>query len=244
MRFISTTIAAALAATPVFADGLICERVLSYGAGEVPGHERTFYAHGCDAFQYFDLSAHEVAQLGEHCNIPLYPTDPPPPEGEEAVLYAFDQLYEGTRDVLTQPRGVANGASFDRDNLTSMGVSEFDGQNVVRVRSATDNNPVTLRVAGGGTVWSGTVGAGDTFIATGTGPQTVIAQTGSRSITKATGGHPFSDVGTETYETSVRVEGRAVQTFAPGGEIGGGSRQMGARTDRCGPLGAVIPPRG
>jgi hypothetical protein len=242
MRIFTTTLIAALAATPALADGPNCERVVSlWSNGQaVDTSTLTFYAHGCDAFQYQDLSEHRIAQLGEHCEIPIYPTDPPEVEAEEIVVYAFDQPYTGTRNVLTQPRGVANGASFDRDNLTSMGVSTFDGQHVMRVRSATNGNPVTIRQAGGGTVFSGTVDAGDTFVAVG-GPGTYIAQTGSRTITKATGPQDFNDGATESFAASVRVEGTSTRTFAPGGESGAGARQMGARTDRCGYPGEAIP---
>jgi hypothetical protein len=110
----------------------------------------------------------------------------------------------------------------------------------MRVRSATNGNPVTIRQAGGGTVFSGTVDAGDTFVAVG-GPGTYIAQTGSRTITKATGPQDFNDGATESFAASVRVEGTSTRTFAPGGESGAGARQMGARTDRCGYPGEAIP---
>jgi hypothetical protein len=251
MRIFTTTLIAALAATPALADGPNCERVVSlWSNGQaVDTSTLTFYAHGCDAFQYQDLSEHRIAQLGEHCEIPIYPTDPPLPEdGEQAIVTVL--VEQGftipARDatILAPPRGVANGASFDRDNLTSMGVSTFDGQHVMRVRSATNGNPVTIRQAGGGTVFSGTVGAGDTFVAVG-GPGTYIAQTGSRSITKATGPQSFNDA--DTVNVPERQGTRSIDrsyTTGPTTGQGGGTgyvAQGGPRTDRCGYPGEAIP---
>jgi hypothetical protein len=110
-----------------------------------------------------------------------------------------EEVEEEITEVSEVPYGVADGSVHERDNLTSMGASSTTGQQVMRVRSASDNNPVTIRRAGGGEVFSGTVDAGDTFVQVG-GPGTYIAQTGSRSITKATGPQTFTDR-TETTRT-------------------------------------------
>lgn len=234
------------------ADELLCERDHTFfdGGQLVDTDTLTFYAHGCDRFQYRDIGLAQAAALlsagqcsieasadGNGCGAGYEETE----DGECVSIRVVEFEVEFEVPALTQPRGVANGAQFDRDNLTSMGVSAFDGQNVMRVRSATPNNPVTLRVAGGGVVWSGTVGAGDTFIATGTGSQTVIAQTGSRTITKATGPQTFNDLGTETRtETDTRTETSV--TSVRGGGASSPARQPGPRTDRCAPLGGSVLP--
>jgi hypothetical protein len=206
MRLIAITTAAALVATSAFADGPICERDIS-----IPGVDTaslTFYAHGCDRFQYQPLTAAQVLNLGEHCSVESYASGG---TEEETVV---DQVEYGA----TQP------GDFDRDNLTSMGMATSNGQQVMRVRSATDGNPVSIRRAGGGVVWSGTVGAGDTFVQVG-GSGTYIATTGSRTITKATGSHSFTD----RTETTVTVE-----------REGGDFYQPGPRTSRCGFPGEAI----
>lgn len=181
-------VGAILAAGHAMADGLICERAVSFAAGELPGAERTFYAHGCDRFQYQPLTAGQVANLGEHCTV-----------GEFGAQTIMEEEYVVVRERRI-PYGVADGSIHHRDNLTSMGASATTGEQVLRVRSATDGNPVSIRRAGGGVVWSGTVGRGDTFVSVGQSG-TYIATTGSRTITKATGPQTFND--TTTIEVFV-----------------------------------------
>lgn len=110
------------------------------------------------------------------------------------------------RDVereVTKPRGVADGSVHDRPNLTSMGVAKSDGKTIVRVRT-TQEGPVTIRKAGGGVVFDGTVGKGDTLVEV-DGGGTYIAEVEGRKITKATGPQEFNDIDTvtETVEETV-----------------------------------------
>lgn len=90
-------------------------------------------------------------------------------------------------------REVADGAVFEKDNLTSMGYAASDGATIMRIRSS-QAQTVHLRKAGGGTqVFE--VGPGDTFVEV-PGPGTYIADfkgTGA-SKTKATGPQTFPDV--------------------------------------------------
>lgn len=198
------------------ADGPFCERPLSYGANETPGAERTFYAHGCDRFQYQPLSDARVRNLlaSGHCDV---------------ESYASGGTVE--EEVVSVDYGVADGSEHNRDNLTSMGAAASSGGQVLRVRSASNGNPVSIRRAGGGEVFSGTVDAGDTFIQVGQSG-TYIATTGTRTITKATGPQTFDDVDT----ISVPFDNSDPWTNP--------NNQPGPRTDRCGFPGEAIPPQG
>ena len=53
------TAATALLTAPAIAQ---CEREVTYFSGSLVA-DPVFYAHGCDAFQYHDLSARQAAQL-------------------------------------------------------------------------------------------------------------------------------------------------------------------------------------
>ncbi|AGH16006.1 hypothetical protein DVVG_00020 [Dunaliella viridis virus SI2] len=207
---IITTAALAIMATTASAQ-MLCEREVSFGANEVPGAERTFYAHGCDRFQYQPLTEHQVLNLGEHCSVE---SSADGGTSEEEIEIVEEVPYE-----------VADGSVHHRDNLTSMGASVTTGQQVMRVRSATAGNHVSIRRAGGGEVWSGAVGAGDTMVQVGQAG-TYIATTNSRRITKATGPQTFVDRTVTTETVTVEHESEA--------------RQPGPRTDRCGPLGSVV----
>jgi hypothetical protein len=85
---ITTTAALALMATAAFADGPFCERPVSFGAGEIPGAERTFYAHGCDRFQYQPLSEAHARNLiaSGNCDVESYGT------GEEVEITAEEEV--------------------------------------------------------------------------------------------------------------------------------------------------------
>jgi len=140
----------------------------------------TLYDHGCHAFATSDLSENQARQLWNagHCSMWN-----PASGGVEEV------------EVVDVDYGNADGSEHARDNLTSMGAAASSGNQVMRVRSASNGNPVEIRRAGGGVVFSGTVNAGDTFVQVG-GPGTYIATTGSRTITKATGPQTFGDTST------------------------------------------------
>lgn len=211
MKTLTLTAAAlALIAGPALSQ-VHCERAVSFGAGETPGAERTFYAHGCDRFQYTPLTPAQAANLigSGNCSV-------------ESSTDDAGQIVEVTVPLEYE---VADGSAHAQDNLTSMGEAVLAGGQVLRVRSATDGNNVTIARAGSGLVWSGTVGAGDTFVNVGA-PGTYIAQTDSRRITKATGPQAFADF---TIEERV-LEGS------------GGVSWNGPRTARCGTGGAAVPP--
>lgn len=200
------------------ADGPFCERPLSYGANETPGAERVFYAHGCDRFQYQPLSDATLRNLlaSGACDV---------------ESYASGGTVEEEVEVPTVEYDTADGSQHERDNLTSMGVSTGTGDHVLRVRSASAGNPVSIQRYGAGEVWAGTVGAGDTFVRVGDAG-TYIATTGSRTITKATGNQPFNDVETVTVEREV---GNVDLWTNP-------NDQPGPRTARCGFPGEAIAP--
>lgn len=244
--FAISTAALVLSAGSALAQPLLCEReVTRYSGGKLVDTDTlTFYAHGCDAFQYHPLTAHQVANLGAHCELPIYPTDAPVAEEEIEVVEVETIERPGGVATTVTPRGVADGSVHSRDNLTSMGIAASDGQHVLRVRSATNGNPVTIRRAGTGTVWTGTVDAGDTLIGFSQGG-TYIATTGSRTITKATGPQTFNDVTQTPYgpQTVESVTTRTVTRPAQGSGELIFARQGGPRTDRCAPLGGSVPPR-
>ena len=224
--FATSVLALAFATSAAMADGPICEREITlYQDGQlVDTSQLTFYPHGCDRFQYQPMTEAQVLSLGEHCSVESYASG-----GTEE-----EEVTEDVPAVTDEvPYGVADGSVHNRDNLTSMGINS-NGDHVMRVRSATDGNPVTIRRAGGGTVFTGTVGAGDTLINVGQGG-TYIAQTGSRSITKATGNQPFNDVivvsPADTVTRTVTVELDEAEFY-----------QTGPRTDRCGFPGEAIAP--
>lgn len=212
-NLIMTTTALVLSAGVASADMLFCERDITLANG-VDGSSLTFYAHGCDRFQYQPLSERQVLNLGEHCSV----------ESNSSGGFFEEEIEE---EYVTVEYGVADGSSHSRDNLTSMGNAASDGDAVLRVRLA-DAGAVTIRRAGGGTVFSGNLGAGDTFLDFPQGG-TYIAQMPQRTRVKATGPHTFNDLGTRTV---------TVITEIPENE----NVQPGPRTDRCGMFGEVIPP--
>jgi hypothetical protein len=213
MKTMFTAIAAMALTVTAASAQQFCERVgTRFVEGQfVHSTSLPFYAHGCDRFQHTELSAQQAANLlaSGNCSIEASPSGGTEEEEIEVVL-----------DYETTVPG-----EFSQDNLTSMGAAISNGQQVMRVRSATDGNTVSIRQAGGGVVWSGTVGAGDTFVQVG-GPGTYIATTGSRTITKATGPQTFGDVRTETIIVEL-PESEAFYDLAP-------------RGDRCGSNGELI----
>jgi hypothetical protein len=210
-NFITTTAVALALASPAAAFDW-CERDITIAG--VDTSTLPVYIHGCDRFQYQPLTARQVANLGEHCSVESYADG----GTEEEVV----------EEEIAIPRGVADGAEFDKDNLTSMGSAVSDGQQVMRIRSATDGNPAELLRVGGPEVFQGTVDRGDTFVTVGT-PGTYILTTGSRVVTKATGPQTWNDVSTSTRTVTVEREGNGVTGYMPG-----------PRTSRCGFFGEVI----
>lgn len=104
---------------------------------------------------------------------------------------------EVKRDVEREEvkaRGVADGATHNAPNLTSMGVAKSDGKTIVRVRT-TQEGTVVIKKAGGGVVFDGNVGKGDTLVEV-PGGGTYIAEVEGKKITKATGPQEFNDVQT------------------------------------------------
>jgi len=176
LTLVSTAAIALFTAAQAFANPLC----------EPPGHhvtdgDGTYYNHGCHAFAMHDLSENQARQLWNagHCSM-------------------WNPLGGGVEEIeiVDVDYGVADGSTHDRDNLTSMGAAASSGEQVLRVRSASNGNTVTIRRAGHpGVVFNGTVDAGDTFVQVGP-PGNYIAATGSRTITKATGPQTFDDLTT------------------------------------------------
>jgi hypothetical protein len=209
----------ALAAGSAFADGPNCERLGSRAIGDgeiVASTSLPFYAHGCDLFQHQPLSPATARNLIASGNCSVESSADGLTIEEEVVVVDYE---------------VADGSEHERDNLTSMGAAASSGSQVMRVRSATDGNPVTITRYGSGEVWSGTVDRGDTFVQVGDAG-TYIAETGSRRITKATGPQTFDDV--ETIEREIATGGTWSAENA--------NRQPGPRGERCGFAGEMIPP--
>ena len=131
---------------------------------------------------------------------------------EEEVI-GFVPSIESVDTLVTKTRGVADGSQHERDNLTSTGIAESDGANILRVRSTTDQT-VYIRKAGGDT-FSIEVGAGDTLVEVPSGGTYVAKFSESeRWIVKATGHHSFPDqYGVVTYvETLVPVAETVTRT--------------------------------
>jgi hypothetical protein len=120
---------------------------------------------------------------------------------------------DSVNTIVTKPRGVADGSQHERDNLTSMGIAESDGANILRVRSTTEQT-VYIRKAGGDT-FSIEVGAGDTLVEVPSGGTYIAKFTNSeRQITKATGNQPFPDqYGVQTFVETRTPTSTTVQAF-------------------------------
>lgn len=211
---------------PAIAQDMICERDL----GPLVQHEGemvdpstlTFYAHGCDRFQYQPLTEAQVLNLGEHCSVESYADGR---EVEEEV--EVTEVYEYNVTNETTPWG----SQVSGDNLTSNGVSVTYGDNVLAIRSSMPQT-VSIREYGSNrTVGEFNVGAGYTMVRdTGyAGSATYIAdfQGAEISRTKAAGPQDFVDFTTRTETRMVEVEGDSIN-------------QPGPRTDRCGYFGEAI----
>jgi hypothetical protein len=202
-----------------------CEReVTLFRGGElVDTSALPVYIHGCDRFQYQPLTPQQVMSLGEHCSV-------------ESTASGGTEEEEVEQDVVTVEYGTTTettpwGAPVTGENLTSNGISEAFGDNVLAVRSTVPQAVAIERL--GGPTLNVDVGAGYTlvrdegFAGSATYRATFSVQGGQR--VKAAGPQNFDDLDTITTTVTVEREGN-----------GALPRMPGPRTDRCGFFGEVI----
>lgn len=183
MKLLILASLATFVAGPVIAQVCAPRDVTYYSNGALIDSPTVF--NTCHAFQHHEgISARTLANLhaGDGCSVEASPDG-------RSVLEAFD--------VLTVDYGVADGQEYAKDNLTSMGIADSNDAPVLRIRS-TSAQDVTLERVGGGVVFSGPVGAGNTLIRSTEGPGTYRLTTPNRVVVKATGPQSFNDTATET----------------------------------------------
>lgn len=204
-----------------------CEREITlYQGGElVDTSELPVYIHGCDRFQYQPLTQGQLNNLlaSGSCSVESYASGGTEQEEveEEVVSVKYGQTTE------TTPWG----AAVTGENLTSNGVSQAFGDNVLAIRSTVPQT-VSLERLGGPTL-NVNVGAGYTLVRdegfAGSATYRATFATQGGQVVKAAGPQPFDDLETVTRTIDVAREGTE--------EL---PRMPGPRTDRCGTFGDVI----
>jgi len=234
--FINSTAALALMATAALASPAAafdwCEREITlYQDGQlVDTSALPVYIHGCDRYQYQPLTPQQVINLGEHCSVESYADGGTEEETVEEEV-EVTETYEYGVTSETTPWG----SQVSGNNLTSNGISETYGDNVLAIRSSVSQT-VTVERLGGPTI-EVEVGAGYTMVRDEgfAGSATYRATFGTEGGTrvKAAGPQSFTDsftrVETRTRTVTVEREGNGVEAYMPG-----------PRTDRCGLFGEVI----
>lgn len=168
------------------------------------------------------MTASQVT-AGGLSQITIEPTAPTPATNEFSWQGAFaglglthgnssrtetEERVTGTREVieLAKPRGVSDGSTVDRDRITSEGISEFDGETILRISSTADQIVIIRKAGSGNAPQVVEVKAGVTRIVV-DGQGTYIAEFESgKKDTKATGPQNFPDTTTTIFPIIETIE--------------------------------------
>lgn len=262
MKTFATTIAAlVLAAGAANSQELLCEREHTFfDEGQLVDTDTlTFYAHGCDRFQYRDIGLNQAASLlsAGLCSIEASASGgcgqgaELNEDGECVAIIEVQVEEEFQIPAVTEEVAIPRGEF--RGTASEFRLTAEQGSNTIRV-SRPDGRALELRRSGNTllSIPAGQPGVGHFDLPAGRHGGVKIHDTNTGAdlrpqSTVSTNGSFWSGSWTETIEVSPASTGtRTVtetQTVVTAPREGADfANQPGPRTERCAPLGGVVAP--